>query len=94
MTRVALMIETGDGYQLGHMVEMPGKPRKGAMVDLGPFFGLKPSAKNRAMISAIHKTVNGQGKVLEIAVQFYARDVSDEVMAKAIKEYNRSHPED
>jgi hypothetical protein len=95
MTRVALMIESDGGFKFGRIVEMPGTPRKGAKVDLGPFFGLKPARANRATISSIFQTVNGQGKVLETAVLFDADDdVSDEIMAEAIKEYNRLNPKD
>lgn len=95
MTRVALIIESSGGFKFSRGgVEIPGAPRKGAKVDLGILFGLKPSAVNRAKISSVFRTVNGQGKVLETAVLFNADDVSDEVMAEAIKEYNRLNPED
>lgn len=95
MPRVALMIESDGGFEFRRGgVEIPVTPRKGVKVDLGILFGLKPSTSNRAKIKDVFQTVNGQGKVLETAVLFDADNVSDEVMAAAIAEYNRMNQED
>lgn len=95
MPRVALMIESDGGFEFRRGgVEISVNPRKGANVDLGLIFGLKPSKANRAKIKDVFQTVNGQGKVLETAVLFDADTVSDEVMAAAVAEYNRMNQED
>lgn len=93
MHRVVLRIETEMGFTFARGgVEIPVAPRKGAKVDLGVLFGLKPDAANRAKISSVIRTTNGMGKTLEVAI-LIEESPSDEVM-EAIYKYQDQNSDD
>jgi hypothetical protein len=93
MHRVTLRIETEMGFTFARGgVEIPVDPRRGAKVDLGILFGLKPSADNRAKISSVIRTTNGVGKTIEVAI-LIEEDPTDAVM-EAIYKYQDQNSND
>lgn len=93
MNRVTLRIESETGFTFTRAgVSIPAEPRRGAKVDLGILFGLKPSTANRAKISSVIRTTNGVGKTIEVAI-LIDEVLTDEVM-DAIRKYQEQNPED
>lgn len=93
MNRVTLRIESETGFTFTRGgIEIPVTPRRGAKVDLGILFGLKPSIANRAKISSVIRTTNGVGKTIEVAI-LIDEVLTDEVM-DAIRTYREQNPDD
>lgn len=92
MHRVTLRIESSTGFTFTRGgVTIPVAPRRGAKVDLGILFGLKPSTANRTKISSVIRTTNGVGKTIEVAI-LIEEVLTDEVM-EAIQTYREQNPD-